>query len=87
MSDYLPIGSVIKLRGTDRKLMITAYDVTVNDSPKSFDYGGCFYPIGMVTNEDMLVFNKFQIEEVLYKGYESEEQKEFIELLNRERKQ
>jgi len=82
MKEYLPIGSIVLLNGSDKKLMITGYHVEVKEGIKPFDYRGCFYPNGLRFAEEKLVFNHEQISEVLYKGLETEEQKEFLNRLN-----
>ena len=74
---FLPIGSVVILKGGKRELMIMSYCVMPNggevydkngkveDAPKLFDYGACFYPEGMVTSDQLFAFNHDQIEKIL----------------------
>ena len=82
MKEYLPIGSIVKIRNSDEKIMITGFCVQRDKSKKPMDYRGCNYPEGMIDNNDYLVFNNIQITEVIHKGYESEEEKEFKKRLN-----
>lgn len=90
---FLPIGTVVLLKGGKRELMIMSYCIMpsgevydkngkVDASGKMFDYGACFYPEGMVTSDQLFAFNHDQIEKVCYKGYETDHQKEISEVLN-----
>lgn len=92
---FLPIGTVVLLKGGKRELMIVSYCVMpngdvydkngkVNDFNKDqvFDYGACFYPDGMVQSDQIFAFNHDQIARICYKGYESDNQKELSYVLN-----
>ncbi len=91
---FLPIGSVVILKGGKRELMIMSYCVMPNggevydkngkveDAPKLFDYGACFYPEGMVTSDQIFAFNHEQIDRVCFKGYETDRYKEISAVLN-----
>ena len=89
---FLPIGTVVTLKGGTRKLMIMSYCVMpegkgydkngeVDVKDKMFDYGACFYPEGMLTSDQMFAFNHEQIDKINFKGYETEEQKAISEVL------
>ena len=90
---FLPIGTVVLLKGGKRKLMIMSYciipsgdvydkDGKVDTQGKMFDYGACFYPEGMVTSDQLFAFDHEQIDKVCFMGYETEEQKEISKVLN-----
>jgi len=91
---FLPIGTVVLLKGGKRELMITSYCIIPNGevydkngkvegaTGKMFEYGACFYPEGMVTSDQLFAFNHEQIERVCFKGYETDKQKEISNLLN-----
>ena len=89
---FLPIGTVVLLKGGKRELMIMSYCIMPNGDVydktgkidvkgKIFDYGACFYPEGMVTSDQLFAFNHEQIERVCFKGYETERQKEISKVL------
>ncbi len=89
---FLPIGTVVLLKGGKKELMIISYcivpsgeaydkDGKVEISGKMFDYGGCVYPEGMITSDQLFAFNHEQIEKVVYKGYETDNQKEISKIL------
>ena len=77
---FLPIGTVVLLKGGKRELMITSYCIMpsgevydkngkVENAPQMYDYGACFYPEGMVTSDQLFAFNHDQIDRVCFKGY------------------
>ena len=62
----LPIGSVVKLKNGQKRLMITGFLQMEQDEKGQkniWDYSGCLYPEGMLTSEANYVFNHSQIEE------------------------
>lgn len=90
---FLPIGTVLLLKGGKKEVMITSYCIfptkvqkpngdAVNDGPKMYEYGGCVYPEGILNSNMACAFNHDQIEKIIYLGYESEEQKELSKILN-----
>ncbi len=90
---FLPIGTIVLLKGGKRELMITSYCIMpsgdvydkngkVDATGKIFEYGACFYPEGMVTSDQLFAFNHDQIDRVCFKGYETDSQKELSNLLN-----
>jgi len=79
---YLPIGSVVILKGGKKKVMITGYfSVEGNNIDKIYDYNGCLFPEGYLRSDQTCLFNHEQIEEVFFMGLENEEQKKFKEWL------
>lgn len=90
---FLPIGTVVLLKGGKRELMITSYCIMpsgdvydkngkVDAAGKMFDYGACFYPEGMITSDQLFAFNHEQIDRICFKGYETEKQSEISKVLN-----
>ena len=46
---FLPIGSVVLLKGGSKKIMITGYLQEVqNQDKQTFDYRGCPFPEGIM---------------------------------------
>ena len=89
---FLPIGTVVLLKGGKKELMIMSYcivpsgetydkDGKVDIRDQMFDYGGCAYPEGMLTSDQLFAFNHEQIEKIVFKGYETEKQKEISKVL------
>lgn len=79
---FLPIGSVVLLTNTLKKVMITSYLVVSNNNSKIvYDYAGCMYPEGVISSEQVIVFNRNQIKEVIHTGLESLEEKNLVDKL------
>lgn len=82
---YLPIGTVVLLNGGSKKVMITGFCVIPNDNKhKLYDYSGCLYPEGVINSNEVCLFNHEQIDEIVFKGYENDEEKIFKEELTKE---
>lgn len=78
---YLPIGTVVILKGAKKRLMINGFAVSPSKNlDEIYDYSGCLYPEGLVSNENAL-FNHNQIEKVFHLGLIDPEEKEFKESL------
>ena len=89
---FLPIGTVVLLKGGKRELMIISYCIVPNGeaydkngridvSDKMFDYGACVYPEGMITSDQLFAFDHEQIEKILFMGYETENQQKISKIL------
>lgn len=89
---FLPIGTVVLLKGGKKELMIMSYCIIpagdvydkngkVDVGDAMFDYGGCVYPEGMLTSDQLFAFNHDQIEKVCFMGYETEQQKQISKVL------
>lgn len=71
---YLPIGSVVLLKNTDKRVMIYGRIVKSNDDEKVYDYVGCPYPEGAMSSNDMLLFDHGQIRMVYFIGFQDLEE-------------
>ena len=79
----LPIGSVVRLKEAESSLMIIGYFPVGQGRPDYvWDYAGVVFPGGCLDTTQTLQFDKEQIEEIQYIGYEDEEQHHFIMQLN-----
>lgn len=76
--DMLTIGSVIRVKNINSLVMVIGYSM-VNKDKKCYDYVGCFYPIGIPTTGEQVLFNKENIEEIVHNGYSDEEDLKFKE--------
>ena len=77
--EFLPIGSIVNLKGGVKKLMIIARGIVANigEEQKYFDYGGCLYPEGL-TGDRILYFNHSEIVRTVFTGYSDEDDKLMI---------
>lgn len=79
---YLPIGSVVILKNANKRLMITGYCMkSEEDDKKVYDYCGCIFPEGIISTNQVALFNHEQIDKIHYIGLEDNEEKEFINKL------
>lgn len=75
---FLPIGTVVLLKGGKKRLMITgfcSYDLA--NKTKAYDYTGRLYPEGIITSKETALFNHNQIEKIYFLGYSDQEEKNF----------
>ena len=79
---FLPIGTVVLLKGAKKRLMITGFcSFDEEKKDKAFDYTGCLYPEGIISSKQMALFNHDQIDKVFYLGYSDQEEKIFKQKL------
>lgn len=70
---YLPIGSIVKLKNSNKKIMITGYfSVEYKNDIVVYDYSGCAYPEGMMLKSNYCSFNHGDIETVEFTGYKDD---------------
>ena len=90
MSDenkYLPIGTIVLLKGGTKKIMIIGYKAIVNEVQNNesketeWDYSGCIYPEGMLSSDQLLLFDHSQINQIFFTGFNDEESKTFHQKL------
>lgn len=81
MKKILPIGSVVRLKRGEQKIMITCRAPLYNNNGTIgyFDYSACLYPVGQ-TDQQSYFFNEEDIAEVFFEGYRDEEEEKFCEL-------
>lgn len=78
--NVLPIGSIVRLKNGNVKLMILNRAPLYNKDGVTgyFDYSACIYPTGKIEN-GAYFFNKENIEEVYFEGYKDEQEELFRE--------
>lgn len=82
---YLPIGSVVLLNEGTKRLMITGFCIIPDeDNSKMFDYSGCLYPEGIISSDQIALFNHEQIKQIYAIGYSDEEEINFKTKLKEE---
>lgn len=76
----LPIGSIVKLKNGDVKLMILNRAPLYNKDGiiGYFDYSACIYPTGKVEDQ-VYFFNRENIDEIYFEGYKDEQEELFKE--------
>ena len=72
-NNILPIGSIVKLEGLNKKFMIYGYLQSSGlNEKKVFDYSAVPYPEGNLDPRFNIAFNRDKIGEVLFRGFEDE---------------
>lgn len=80
---YLPIGTIVLLKGGKKRAMITGFcSVAQENQEKVYDYSGCVYPEGYLSSNQVCLFDHDQIEKIFFVGYEDEEEIMFKQKLN-----
>lgn len=80
---FLPIGSVVLLKGGTKRIMITGYCSIDNiNTEKVYDYTGCLFPEGILNSNELRLFDDSQIDSVEFRGFEDQEQIDFQKKLN-----
>lgn len=80
--DLLPLGSIVVLKNGFKKLMIIGRKILQGKNENIYDYLGCLYPEGDIGDEYKFIFNNEDVDKIIFKGYEDEEEKMFKEALN-----
>lgn len=79
---YLPIGTVVMLKGGSKRVMITGFcTIAQEQQDKLFDYSGCIYPEGFIESNQVCLFDHAQIEKVYHLGLIDNEEREFKQKL------
>lgn len=82
VKDLLPIGSVIQLKGAEKRLMVFGVRQTDRSDKKEYDYIGVLYPEGNIGEQGQFLFNHKNIEKVFFRGFEDEERTTFLNRLD-----
>lgn len=76
----LPIGTVVLIKGSTKKVMIMGVCQKSAKNPEQiWDYSGVLFPEGFLAPDKIFMFNNEQIERVFALGYQDEEQIAFKE--------
>jgi len=85
MKDFLPLGTVVLLKDTQKKLMIIGRLQICEGI--AYKYSGVVYPEGYMGKDALFLFNENDIEKVYFEGMTDEEdeahKKTLIEIIDR----
>ena len=77
---FLPIGTVVMLKGGTKRVMVTGFcSVDNNEKERMYDYTGCLYPEGIINSNEICLFDNNQIDQVFFKGFVDPEEIKFKE--------
>lgn len=75
MKKLLPLGSVVLLSESTKRVMITGrYQRAVGPEGRLWDYSACLFPEGNLGPDQTFLFNNEQIERVYFLGLQDEEE-------------
>ena len=75
LSGLLPIGSVVLLHESKKRVMIIGVcQKSVNNPDKIWDYSGVVFPEGYLAADKMIMFDNEQISQIFALGYQDAEQ-------------
>ena len=78
-----PLGTIVYLEEGTKKIMIIGRGAVMHDDNLEedvmYDYVGCLYPQG-INPEDGLFFNHNNIDQVIFEGYQDEEEERFLQV-------
>lgn len=75
--NLLPIGSVVLLKGGEKRIMITSRIISKAGTNEIYDYAACYYPEGIVDPKSMIFFNRDAIDTIYFLGFQDAEELEF----------
>ena len=82
MNELLPIGSIVRLKEGEKRLMISGViQQEAGNDKATYDYMGVLYPEGYIGEDFQYLFNHEDIEEIYFRGFEDEERVDFIKKL------
>ncbi len=70
----LPIGSVVLLKGGNKRVMITGRILTKAGDDTIYDYAACYYPEGVSASNNTFFFNRDAIETLYFIGFQDTEE-------------
>lgn len=75
--DMLPIGSVVLLKGGDKRVMICGRIQAKAGENAIYDYSACYYPEGIIDPTTMFFFNRDAIDTIYFVGFQDKEELDF----------
>ena len=78
---YLPIGSIVLLKGGQKKVMIYGRKQIDSETKKEWDYVACIYSEGNIDSNHNYLFNHEQIDTIFFIGFQDAEELEFNKFL------
>lgn len=74
--NMLPLGTIVMLKGGNKRVMICGRIITRANDEKIYDYCACYFPEGIMSAKNIVFFDRDAIDQVYFQGYiDIEEQK------------
>ena len=81
---YLPIGSVVLLKDSQKRIMIVGVKQKQADSDKVWDYSACLYPEGLLDPDKLYLLDTEQIARLYFIGLQDGEGLAFLNWLSQQ---
>jgi len=81
-NELLPIGSVVLLKESTKRVMILGFKQKQEHDEKIWDYSGCLYPEGILDPDRLFLFDQEQIDALFFVGFQDAEGMQFMMDLN-----
>ena len=81
-NELLPIGSVVLLKDSTKRVMIVGFKQKQADEDKIWDYSACLYPEGILDPDHLYLFDHDQVEVLFFVGYQDADGMQFLMNLN-----
>lgn len=77
------MGSIVILNGGTQKIIIIARGMVAANfnPPLFFEYGGCFYPQGLI-GDQIMYFNHEDISKIIFTGYSDDDNELMVDNIN-----
>lgn len=75
--DLLPVGSVVRLKGGEKRLMVCGRVIAGGEENGIHDYVGCYYPEGIVDSSKLFFFEQDAVDAVYFIGFQDTEEINF----------
>lgn len=75
--NMLPIGSVVLLKGGNKRVMICGRIQVRGGENKIYDYSACYFPEGLVDADSTFFFDRDAIDSVFFIGCQDQEELQF----------
>lgn len=78
--EFLPLGSVVSLKGNPKKLLLIGRALLVENegTREYYDYSFCLYPEGMV-GDAVIYSNHENVDSIHFRGFEDEENAQVLD--------
>ena len=81
-NELLPIGSVVLLKDSTKRIMIVGLKQRQEQETKVWDYSACLYPEGIIDPDHLFLFDHEQIQTLFFIGFQDGEGMQFMVNLN-----
>lgn len=80
--NYLPVGSVVLLKGGKDRVVIIGRIAAPNGEDRIYDYAACPYPGGLAGLDQLFFFDAEQIDRIYFIGFQDPEELQLQEFLS-----